>query len=144
MCSKDADRITNRVDPDQTAPGGAVWSGSALFSQTYLSQYFKLLRYVLLKIITITKFRTDNYEQKVQTQIGLLFLKQWSDLGLHWLLFLLHVLEILLYSYGMYQYYPKYSDNLTQWSSILGMESVSELGVNVPPTMRSYRDGTSI
>ena len=37
--SKDADRITNRVDTDQTAP-----SGSALFAQTYLSQYFKLLR----------------------------------------------------------------------------------------------------
>ena len=43
--SKDADRITNRVDTDQTAPWGAVWSGSALFAQTYLSQYFKLLRY---------------------------------------------------------------------------------------------------
>ena len=42
--SKDADRITNRVDTDQTAPRGAVWSGSALFAQTYLSQYFKLLR----------------------------------------------------------------------------------------------------
>ena len=46
--SKDADRITNRVDTDQTAPWGAVWSGSALFAQPYLSQYFKLLRYVSL------------------------------------------------------------------------------------------------
>ena len=46
LCSKDADRITNREDPDQTAPWGAVWSGSALFAQTYLSQYLKLLRYV--------------------------------------------------------------------------------------------------
>ena len=46
LCSKDADRITNREDPDQTAPWGAVWSGSALFAQTYLSQYFKLLRYL--------------------------------------------------------------------------------------------------
>ena len=45
MCSKDADRITNREDPDQTAPWGAVWSGSALFAQTYLSQYLELLRY---------------------------------------------------------------------------------------------------
>ena len=43
--SKDADRITNRKDTDQTAPWGAVWSGSALFAQTYLSQYFQLLRY---------------------------------------------------------------------------------------------------
>ena len=46
LCSKDADRITNREDPDQTAPWGAVWSGSALFAQTYLSQYLKLLRYL--------------------------------------------------------------------------------------------------
>ena len=45
LCSKDANRITNREDPDQTAPWGAVWSGSALFAQTYLSQYLKLLRY---------------------------------------------------------------------------------------------------
>ena len=45
LCSKDADRMTNREDPDQTAPWGAVWSGSALFAQTYLSQYLKLLRY---------------------------------------------------------------------------------------------------
>ena len=44
LCSKDANRITNREDPDQTAPWGAVWSGSALFAQTYLSQYLKLLR----------------------------------------------------------------------------------------------------
>ena len=50
LCSKDADRITNREDPDQTAPWGAVWSGSALFAQTYLSQYLKLLRYILWKI----------------------------------------------------------------------------------------------
>ena len=42
--SKDADRITNRVDTDQTAAWGAVWSGSALFAHTYLSQYLKLLR----------------------------------------------------------------------------------------------------
>ena len=47
LCSKDADRITNREDPDQTAPWGAVWSGSALFAQTYLSQYLKLLRYTI-------------------------------------------------------------------------------------------------
>ena len=26
----------NSVDPDQTAPLGAVWSGSALFAQAYL------------------------------------------------------------------------------------------------------------
>ena len=51
MRSKDADRITNRVDPDQTAPCGAVWSGSALFVQTYLSQYFKSLWYIYIPFI---------------------------------------------------------------------------------------------
>ena len=34
----DADGIANSVDPDQTAPSGAVWSGSALFAQAYLSE----------------------------------------------------------------------------------------------------------
>ena len=38
MHPKDAARIANSVDPDQTAPLGAVWSGSALFAQTYLSE----------------------------------------------------------------------------------------------------------
>ena len=35
MHSKDAEGIANSVDPDQTAPLGAVWSGSTLFAQTY-------------------------------------------------------------------------------------------------------------
>ena len=41
---KGGDGIANTVDPDQTAPSGAVCSGSALFAQTYLSQYLELLR----------------------------------------------------------------------------------------------------
>ena len=36
MHPKDADGMANSVDPDQTA---AVWSWSALFAETYLSQY---------------------------------------------------------------------------------------------------------
>ena len=62
MPPKDADRLANSVDPDQTAPLGAVWSvdpdqtaplgavwsGSALFAQTYLSE--KTLDYGILKI----------------------------------------------------------------------------------------------
>ena len=36
MHAKDAAGIANSVDPDQTAPLGAVWSGFALFAQTYL------------------------------------------------------------------------------------------------------------
>ena len=39
------DRVANSVDPDQTAPLGAVWSGSALFAQTYLSEHLWSLRY---------------------------------------------------------------------------------------------------
>ena len=42
MHSKDADGIANSVDPD---PLEAVWSGSALFAQTYLSENFGSLRY---------------------------------------------------------------------------------------------------
>ena len=34
MSPNDADGMANSVDPDQTAPLGAVWSGSALFAHT--------------------------------------------------------------------------------------------------------------
>ena len=30
--------MANSADPDQTAALGAVWSGSALFAQAYLSE----------------------------------------------------------------------------------------------------------
>ena len=43
---KDADRIAKSVDPDQTAPRGAVLSGSALFAQTYLSENLGSLQYM--------------------------------------------------------------------------------------------------
>ena len=36
MGPKDAYGMANSVDPDQTAPLGAVWSGSTLFAQTNL------------------------------------------------------------------------------------------------------------
>ena len=38
MHLKDAEGISNSVDPDQTAPVEAFWSGSALFAQTCLSE----------------------------------------------------------------------------------------------------------
>ena len=38
MSPNDADGMANSVDPEQTAPLGAVWSGSALFAQAYLSE----------------------------------------------------------------------------------------------------------
>ena len=45
MHPKDADDMANSVCPGQTAPQGAVWSGSALFAQTYLPQYLEVLWY---------------------------------------------------------------------------------------------------
>ena len=37
--------MANSVDPDQTAPLGAVWSGSTLFAQTCLSKNLESLQY---------------------------------------------------------------------------------------------------
>ena len=45
MHPKDAARIVNSIDPDQTAP--LVWSGSALFAKTCLSENLGILRYWL-------------------------------------------------------------------------------------------------
>ena len=46
MHPKDAEGITNSVDPDQPAPFGAVWSGSALFAQACLSENLGSLQYM--------------------------------------------------------------------------------------------------
>ena len=46
MHPKDAEGIANSVDPDQTASLGAVWSGFALFAQTWLSENLGTLRYI--------------------------------------------------------------------------------------------------
>ena len=46
MHPKDAEGIANSLDPDQTAPRGAIWSGSALFAQTCLSENLAKLRYL--------------------------------------------------------------------------------------------------
>ena len=40
----DADWMANSVAPDQTAPLGAIWSGSTLFVQAYLSENLGPLR----------------------------------------------------------------------------------------------------
>ena len=45
MSPNEAEGMANSVDPDQTAPLGAVWSGSALFAQTCLSKNLGKLRY---------------------------------------------------------------------------------------------------
>ena len=43
MLPKNAEGIANSVDPDQTA----VWFGSALFAQAYMSENLGSLRYVI-------------------------------------------------------------------------------------------------
>ena len=50
MSPNDADGMANSVDPDQTAPLGAVWSGSTLFAQAYLSENLGLLRQLIYLI----------------------------------------------------------------------------------------------
>ena len=50
MSPKDADRMANSVDPDQTAPGGAVWSGFTLFAQAYLSENLESLPCTLVHL----------------------------------------------------------------------------------------------
>ena len=47
MHPKEADAMANSIDPDQTASSEAVWSWSALFAETYLSQYIEFLWYFL-------------------------------------------------------------------------------------------------
>ena len=49
-----ADRMANSVDPDQTAPLGAVWSGSALFAQICLSENLGSLRYYQVEEFAIS------------------------------------------------------------------------------------------
>ena len=44
MYPKDADGMANSVDPYQTPSSEAVWSWSALFAETYLSQYIEFVR----------------------------------------------------------------------------------------------------
>ena len=56
MSPNDADGMANSVDPDQTAPLGAVWSGSALFAQAYLSEKLGSLRYFNIYFIIYTRF----------------------------------------------------------------------------------------
>ena len=53
MYPKDADGMANSVDPDQTASSEAVWSWSALFAETYLSQYIEFVWYMICFCISV-------------------------------------------------------------------------------------------
>ena len=54
--------MANSVDPDQTAPSGAVWSGSALFAYVILSETFRIFRtftvvWIFIEILTVISKR---------------------------------------------------------------------------------------
>ena len=64
MHPKDADGMANSVDLDLTASSEAVWSWSALFAETYLSQYIEFVRYflwsshlIIIKVLAVTVLR---------------------------------------------------------------------------------------
>ena len=56
MLPKDADGIANSVDSVQTAPLRAVWSGSAMFAQAYLSKNLGSLRYAFSLSVSSSLF----------------------------------------------------------------------------------------
>ena len=55
MNPKDANGMANSIDPDQTASSEAVWSWSALFAETYLSQYIEFVRYLHVVAVFISQ-----------------------------------------------------------------------------------------
>ena len=66
MSPNDVDGMANSVDPDQTAPLRAVWSGSALFAQAYLSENLGSLVYAIFigYLIYIVKYSAQVYMAK--------------------------------------------------------------------------------
>ena len=80
MHPKDADGMANSVDPDQTASSEAVWSWSALFAETYLSQYIEFVRY--LKSLWQWMFYTQKREKQL-LNVYLNFLKFYSKFKLN-------------------------------------------------------------
>ena len=61
MHPKDGEGIANSVDPDQTASLGAVWSGSALFAQTCLSENLGKLQYAFKNLFFFVFSPFENY-----------------------------------------------------------------------------------
>ena len=74
MCPKDVDGIANSADPDQTTPLGAVWSGSTLFAQTYLSENLGKIRYLwyycvmIIRVFICTTVYSDQHWEGYQAR----------------------------------------------------------------------------
>ena len=64
---KDAAGTANSIDPDQTAPLGAVWSGSALFAQTCLSENLGKLQFVCCCCSNSPIWRDTHWKVLIQT-----------------------------------------------------------------------------
>ena len=84
MHPKDADGMANSVDPDQTASSEAVWSWSALFAETYLSQYIEFVRY-FISFLTASVWETEILSQraakpKTTNQSNLTDITVWSKI----------------------------------------------------------------
>ena len=77
MSPNNADRMANSVDPVQTAPSGAVWSGSALIALACLSENLGSLRYFIL-----VSRRTRWPVRPMKTQISLGIRPVWSESSL--------------------------------------------------------------
>ena len=58
--SKSTDRMANSVDPDQTAPLGAVWSGPTLFAQPFLSDCLAHFFFFWENMKKIARFHQEN------------------------------------------------------------------------------------
>ena len=76
MGPKDTDGMANSVDPDQTAPLGAVWSRSTLFAQTCLSENLGSLLYLLQDSQSITVFPIKSWRKIFKSQSMVVIKKQ--------------------------------------------------------------------
>ena len=61
------DGMANSVDPNQTAPRGAVWSGSTLFVQPYLSKNLGTLQYFLDSLYVHFSYSGWNGSEVIQS-----------------------------------------------------------------------------
>ena len=84
MCPKDADRMANSVDPDQTAPLDSLW---LFYTSIFVSSYPLVFHDDLDLGVQNSKFQTD-----YDPSIGILFQKRATDYYLfqNWFINLLH------------------------------------------------------
>ena len=79
MHPKDADGMANSIDPDQTASSEAVWSWSALFAETYLSQYIEFIRYQYYdQMEGILYFQKNSLKWKQYDTIFMWYIHLWG------------------------------------------------------------------